>query len=94
MSRRRGKARGAGPQSVNPEGAKPAPAVLGTSLLVLALRTDDGRPCQPASHGSRGSSRLGSVVVAIPPEDLGTFALEAAASTFYLALAEPEPASA
>ena len=71
-------------------GASGAPGTvsLGQDLVVLALRSTDGRQLAAADTSSAGAlpPKLGSVVVAIPAARLQDFATAALASTFYLGL--------
>lgn len=68
----------------------PSAVVLGQGLVVLTLRTPEGRQLsdEPASDSARVviPPKLGSVVVAIPAARLPEFAEAALSSTFYLAL--------
>ena len=68
----------------------PSAVVLGQGLVVLTLRTPEGRQLsdEPASDSARVviPPKLGSVVVAIPAARLTEFAEAAVSSTFYLAL--------
>jgi Flp pilus assembly protein CpaB len=68
----------------------PSAVVLGQGLVVLTLRTPEGRQLsdEPTSDSARVviPPKLGSVVVAIPAARLPEFAEAALSSTFYLAL--------
>jgi Flp pilus assembly protein CpaB len=68
----------------------PSAVVLGQGLVVLTLRTPEGRQLSgdPTSDSTRVviPPKLGSVVVAIPAARLTEFAEAALSSTFYLAL--------
>ena len=68
----------------------PSAVVLGQGLVVLTIRTPEGRQLgdEPAPDTARVGipPRLGSVVVAIPEARLPEFAEAALSSTFYLAL--------
>ena len=68
----------------------PSAVVLGQGLVVLTLRTPEGRQLsdEPASDSARVviPPKLGSVVVGIPEARLAEFAEAALSSTFYLAL--------
>lgn len=68
----------------------PSAVVLGQGLVVLTIRTPEGRQLsdEPASDTNRVviPPKLGSVVVAIPAARLPEFAEAALSSTFYLAL--------
>ena len=68
----------------------PSAVVLGQGLVVLTIRTPEGRQLtdEPASDSARVviPPKLGSVVVAIPAARLPEFAEAALSSTFYLAL--------
>lgn len=64
---------------------------LGTDLLVLELRTDQGQPLDDGTdqsvHGLNfGAGKLGSVVIAVPSADVPRFAAAAASDGIYLAL--------
>jgi Flp pilus assembly protein CpaB len=75
-----------------PADAESAPeaTVLGEDLVVLALRTVEGRALTDPSDGAQSATslppRLGSVVVAVPADDLPAFASASLTSTLYLAL--------
>ena len=68
----------------------PEAKVLGEGLVVLALRSVDGRVLtDPAANTSSTTSlppRLGSVVLAVPAAELPDFASASLSSTMYLAL--------
>lgn len=68
----------------------PSAVVLGQGLVVLTIRTPEGRQLsdEPASDSARVviPPKLGSVVVAIPAARLVEFAEAALGSTFYIAL--------
>lgn len=68
----------------------PEATVLGEGLVVLALRSVDGRALtDPAASTQSATSlppRLGSVVVAVPGAELPKFASASLTSTMYLAL--------
>ena len=68
----------------------PSAVVLGQGLVVLTIRTPEGRQLgdEPASDTARVvlPPKLGSVVVAIPAARLAEFAEAALGSTFYIAL--------
>lgn len=68
----------------------PEATVLGEDLVVLALRTVDGRALSGPSDGAQGvaalPSRLGSVVIAVPADELARFASASLTSTMFLAL--------
>lgn len=70
--------------------AAPEATVLGEDLVVLALRSVDGRALtDPATSTQSATSlppRLGSVVVAVPAAELPNFASASLTSTMYLAL--------
>jgi hypothetical protein len=64
---------------------------LGQDLLVLELRTDQGQPLgDPADHSVHGldfgAGKLGSVVIAVPADEVARFAAAATADSIYLAL--------
>lgn len=74
----------------------PSAVVLGQGLVVLTIRTPEGKPLSDVSEAEQGGvvipPKLGSVVVAIPAARLSEFAEAALSSTFFLALspiAEP-----
>jgi len=65
--------------------------LLGTDLLVVELRSDQGQPLDDGTdqsvHGLNfGAGKLGSVVVAVPAADVPRFAAAAASDSIYLAL--------
>jgi Flp pilus assembly protein CpaB len=68
----------------------PEATVLGEGLVVLALRSVDGRALtDPATSAQSATSlppRLGSVVVAVPAAELPDFATASLTSTMYLSL--------
>jgi pilus assembly protein CpaB len=68
----------------------PSAVVLGQGLVVLTIRTPEGKLLgdDPAADNGRVviPPKLGSVVVAIPAARLSEFAEAALSSTFYLAL--------
>jgi len=68
----------------------PEATVLGEDLVVLALRTVDGRALSGPSDGTQSVTalppRLGSVVVAVPADELPRFASASLTSTMFLAL--------
>jgi hypothetical protein len=73
-----------------PPGAE-GTTMLGTDLLVLQLRSDQGQPLgEPTDrsvHGlDFGAGKLGSVVLAVPADQVPRFAAAAASDTVYLAL--------
>jgi Flp pilus assembly protein CpaB len=64
-----------------------APAIIGKDVLVIGLRTDQGTPVDQADHGvNLGNSKLGSVLLAIPPTDEPLYSAAIAASSFVLIL--------
>lgn len=71
-------------------GSSQSAAVLGQGLVVLTIRTPEGKQLtdDTASDGTRVviPPKLGSVVVGIPEARLAEFAEAALSSTFYLAL--------
>jgi Flp pilus assembly protein CpaB len=73
----------------------PSAVVLGQGLVVLTLRTPEGRQLrdEPVSDSARVviPPKLGSVVVGIPVARLPEFAEAALSSTFYLALSPVAP---
>jgi pilus assembly protein CpaB len=73
------------------DGAGVDATLLGTDLLVLQLRSDQGQPLDGGTdqsvHGlDFGAGKLGSVVVAVPSADVPRFAAAAASDAIYLAL--------
>jgi Flp pilus assembly protein CpaB len=68
----------------------PEATVIGENLVVLALRTVDGRALIGPSDGAQSVTalppRLGSVVVAVPADELPRFASASLTSTMFLAL--------
>lgn len=67
----------------------PEAVVLGQGLTVLALRTVEGQTLTRGGDPDRVAAlppRLGSVVVAVPAEDLPDYASAVLSSTIYLAL--------
>ena len=65
--------------------------LLGTDLLVVELRSDQGQPLDDGTdqsvHGLNfGAGKLGSVVVAVPSADVPRFAAASASDSIYLAL--------
>jgi len=68
----------------------PEATVLGEDLIVLALRTVEGRALTDPSDGTQSATalppRLGSVVLAVPTDELTRFASASLTSTMYLAL--------
>lgn len=78
----------------------PGATVLGEDLIVLALRSVEGRPLIDPSNLARSVTalppRLGSVVLAVPADKLTRFASASLTSTLYLALnaaGDRQPAS-
>jgi Flp pilus assembly protein CpaB len=71
-------------------GSEPEATVLGEDLVVLALRTVDGRALSGPSDGTQSVTALpprrGSVVVAVPADELPRFASASLTSTMFLAL--------
>lgn len=68
----------------------PAAKVIGEDLVVLALRSVDGRALTDPTAGTQRATslppRLGSVVIAVPAAELPDFASASLTSTLYLAL--------
>ncbi|HVS42696.1 MAG TPA: Flp pilus assembly protein CpaB [Candidatus Dormibacteraeota bacterium] len=66
-------------------------ALIGSEILVLQLRTDQGQVMtageaeEPRALGT-GAARLGSVVLAVPASEAGRYAEAAASGAVYLAL--------
>jgi len=84
---------GLGSQASGSQGSatnSPTATILGQRLVVLSLRTPEGRQLTDGDAAESGRAvippRLGSVVVAIPAARLAEFAEAALTSTFYLAL--------
>jgi pilus assembly protein CpaB len=86
---------------VTPSGARPgggggtgdttAAILLGSDVLVLQLRTDQGQPMSPGEPDEprglgAGVARLGSVVLAVPASETGRYAAAAGSGALYLAL--------
>ncbi|MEA2616546.1 MAG: pilus assembly protein CpaB [Chloroflexota bacterium] len=85
---------------VTPSGARPGGGVtgdttaaipLGSDVLVLQLRTDQGQPMSPGEPDEprglgAGVARLGSVVLAVPASEVGRYAAAAGSGALYLAL--------
>lgn len=71
-------------------GTGPKAVVLGEDLVVLALRSVEGQPLtKRPSDQQRVTSlppKLGSVVIAVPADELARFASASLSSTIYLAL--------
>lgn len=68
---------------------------LGSDVLVLELRSDQGQSLQQSGDQSTGSTvhglnfgsgKLGSVVLAVPTEDVPSYAAAASSDSIYLAL--------
>jgi pilus assembly protein CpaB len=69
----------------------PAASLLGSDVVVLQLRSDQGEGLDgldaASSHGLAGAApRLGSVVLAVPADEAGRYAAAAARGALYLAL--------
>jgi Flp pilus assembly protein CpaB len=65
--------------------------LLGSDLLVLQLRSDQGQPLDAAGdqsvHGLNfGVGKLGSVVIAVPADEVARYASAAVGDSIYLAL--------
>jgi Flp pilus assembly protein CpaB len=78
----------------------PEASALGEGLVVLALRSVEGRaltaPAESTQSATSLPPRLGSVVIAVPAEQLADFASASLTSTLYLALSardDPQRAS-
>lgn len=73
----------------SPDETSPAPTVIGTHVLVLGLRSDQGTTLD-TSTGSRGigfvGSKPGSILLAIPEADETKYSAALATSTFFIAL--------
>ena len=90
---------GAGSGAVTPmsvDGVSPGPttALIGQDVLVLELRTDQGQPLDATGSGGGnnvhglnfGSGKLGSVVLAVPAQDVERYAAAVSTESIYLAL--------
>jgi len=82
-----------GDGSTDPQGTTPADgtAQIGQDLLVLQLRTDQGQPLEdPTDHSVHGldfgAGKLGSVVLAVPGDQVARFASASSSDSIYLAL--------
>jgi len=63
------------------------PMLLGKDVLVIGLRTEQGTPVDQAEHGlSAGTSKLASILLAIPQNDEESYSAAMASSTFVLTL--------
>ncbi len=64
--------------------------VVGRHVLVLGLRSDQGAPLDEALPGNRGlnftTAKVGSLLLAIPPQDAARYSAAAAGATFFVAL--------
>jgi Flp pilus assembly protein CpaB len=74
-----------------PPGDPSTPAtLLGSGVLVLGLRTDQGRLFDPDASGTHAfdlsSQRIGSILLAVPADDETRYAMASAGATFTLAL--------
>jgi Flp pilus assembly protein CpaB len=83
--------RSAASSTIAGTGSADGTVVLGTDLLVLQLRTDQGQPLDASAdqsvHGLNfGAGKLGSVVIAVPASEVGRYASAASSDTIYLAL--------
>lgn len=86
--------RGSAPTGPSSGGSSLPPAdavLLGRDVLVLELRSDQGQPLDQAAQQTVrglnfGVGKLGSVVLAVPAEDVDHYAAAAAEDTIYLAL--------
>jgi Flp pilus assembly protein CpaB len=68
------------------DGVGPA-EVVGKRVMVVGLRTEQGTEVDAASRGiAIGSSKAGSVLLAIPERDEGKYSAALVNSTFFLAL--------
>jgi Flp pilus assembly protein CpaB len=72
-------------------GQGPSPAELvGRHVLVVGLRSDQGAAIEEPAPGGRGlnfaSTKVGSLLLAIPPQDTTRYLAAASASTFFIAL--------
>ena len=71
--------------------ASSAAVLIGSDVVVLQLRSDDGQPLDDSSgdtvHGLNfGTGKLGSVVLAVPAADVDRYASAVAEDSLYLAL--------
>src|SRR2546423_588623 len=65
----------------------PAPILIGKDVLVIGLRTELGTPLDQAEHDlNTGSSKLASILLAIPHTDEEVYSAAIANSTFVLTL--------
>jgi len=64
--------------------------VIGRHVLVLGLRTEQGAPVEEAATGPRGlnftSTKIGSLLLAIPPQETPRFSAAAAGATLFVVL--------
>jgi Flp pilus assembly protein CpaB len=79
------------PAGVDRGGGPAAAILLGSDLVVLQLRSDQGQALDQldaaTAHGLAGAApRLGSVVLAVPAGEVGRYAAAAARGALYLAL--------
>jgi Flp pilus assembly protein CpaB len=72
-------------------GQDPTPTeLIGRHVLVVGLRSEQGAAVEEPASGGRGlnfaSAKVGSLLLAIPPQDTTRYLVAAAASTFFIAL--------
>jgi Flp pilus assembly protein CpaB len=83
-------------QATAPTGDQPTAVVLGEGIVVLALRTGEGRTLTDAEADATRTTalppKLASVVVAVPADELPDYATAVLTSTIYLALSAQETA--
>jgi hypothetical protein len=64
--------------------------LVGRHVLVVGLRSEQGAAVEEPASGGRGlnfaSAKVGSLLLAIPPQDTTRYLVAAAASTFFIAL--------
>lgn len=65
----------------------PTPFLIDKDVLVVGVRTDEGTAVDASDHGlNAGSSKPGSVLIAIPAAEEATYSASITSSTFVLAL--------
>jgi Flp pilus assembly protein CpaB len=64
----------------------PVPAMIGTNILVIGLRTDQGTDVSQTDHGLNVGSKPASVLLAIPQSEETTYSAAIVAGSFVLAL--------
>ncbi len=67
-----------------------ASELVGRHVLVLGLRSEQGTALEDTPKGNRGlnlsNARIGSLLLAIPPEEAARYSAAAAGATFFVAL--------